>query len=266
MLSGDKHIKNSMTDTNTSLTDISFPIAYTKTNKLITALYMVTDIMEKEEPIRAKLRSLGIEILSDPEGLRYGGAYGASMSITRIEQIISFLNIASAMNFISDMNCSILTKEFVELRKTIQDKVETKPSWLEEFLFEDKSIGQDKPSNGQEISTRIGVQKGSTLMKALSNKTRFLSHNHGQSKIQNMSRAEDFNIIKQQRRDRIINILKNNGGNASIKDIRVKINIGAPDALVCSEKTLQRELMSMTKDGVLYKTGEKRWTQYGLQK
>ena len=40
-------------------------LPYIKTNKLITALYMVTDTIEKEEPIRLKLRTLGVEILSD---------------------------------------------------------------------------------------------------------------------------------------------------------------------------------------------------------
>ena len=40
-------------------------IPYSKLNKLITALYIVTDIMDKEEPIRLKLRTLGVEILSN---------------------------------------------------------------------------------------------------------------------------------------------------------------------------------------------------------
>jgi hypothetical protein len=52
-----------------------------------------------------------------------------------------------------------------------------------------------------------------------------------------------------------------------ITDIRTKSN-GHPDqfsAIVsCGEKTLQRELVSMVKDGVLKKLGEKRWSRYML--
>ena len=74
-----------------------------------------------------------------------------------------------------------------------------------------------------------------------------------------------FDMLKKQRRDDIINIIKNIGGNATIKDIKNKINIGVQGSLVCSEKTLQRELVSMTKDGVLDKEGSKRWTHYFIK-
>ncbi|KKR90935.1 MAG: hypothetical protein UU41_C0052G0001, partial [Candidatus Roizmanbacteria bacterium GW2011_GWA1_41_13] len=77
--------------------------------------------------------------------------------------------------------------------------------------------------------------------------------------------AQDFNILKKKRRDDIIAIIRNNGGSATIKDIRIKINIGAQDSLICSEKTVQRELMSMIKNNVLNKTGEKRWSRYFIK-
>ncbi len=102
-------------------------------------------------------------------------------------------------------------------------------------------------------------------MKALSDKTKFLSNNNSEARPNVLglaSRAIDFNIFKKQRRDNIIAIIKNNGGNASIKDIKIKAN--DDNLLACSEKTLQRELMSMTKNGVLNKTGEKRWSRYSL--
>lgn len=241
--------------------------SYTKTNKLITALYMVTDIMDRDEPIRNKLRTLGTEIISDPEGPRMGGAYGAGILIQRVEQAMSFLDIASAMNLISEMNSNILKKEFLELKESIQEHMDIKPTWLTEFLAESESIGHDKPSIGHQTRTRIGVQKGSTLLKALSDKTSFLSPNtnHLNSRDSSSlvtSRAKDFDMIKKERRFNIIKILKNNGGSTTIKDIRTKINDGVHQSLACSEKTLQRELVSMTKDGVLNKTGEKRWSRY----
>src|SRR3989338_9708564 len=112
--------------------NMSVTLSYTKTNKLVTALYIVTDIIDKDEPIRHKLRNLGTEIISDPERIRPGGTYGAGMSM-RIDQIMSFLDIASAMNFISEMNCEILRKEFLELKASVQENIDMKPTWLEEF-------------------------------------------------------------------------------------------------------------------------------------
>jgi len=258
--------------------------SYTKTSKLITALYMVTDIMDKDEPIRNKLRTLGLEILSDPEGIRPEvGSYGAGTSIRKIEQIISLLDIASAMNFISEMNSSILKKEFLELKGSIQE-LDVKPMWLEEFLNspleeypDSKSGGGGRilstpafshPSRGESHSkghTRIGVQKGSTLMQALRKVEGMKALSDRNLALGSSSRAQDFDILKKQRRDIIINIIKNNGESSTIKDIKTKMNNEANGAPVCSEKTLQRELMSMTKDGVLNKTGEKRWSRYFLK-
>ena len=84
----DPERKSLMTSYGAGTSDMSFTLAYTKTSKLITALYMVTDTMEKEEPIRLKLRTLGIEILSDITMSK------TVFDISKIEQILSFLNIA----------------------------------------------------------------------------------------------------------------------------------------------------------------------------
>mgnify|MGYP001561540221 FL=1 len=287
MLSGNKNLKDSLIDHNLSVKDISFSISYTKTHKLITALYMVTDIIDKDEPIKNKLRTLGADIISDMHAVPAG-------ALSKIAETVSFLNIASAMNFISEMNCAILKKELLELRGSIQEHLNMKPAWLEEFLLQSEtpvdnsnlqknsdhvlnnsrvqSIGH-RYSNGHKF-TRIGVQKGGTLMKALrevevSDKTRFMFGNNVDKNNPAPYEAggfrSRFDILKKQRRDNILNIIKKNEGNATIKDIRDKINIGVENALVCSEKTLQRELLSMTRDGVLNKTGEKRWTKYFLK-
>ena len=236
-------------------------LPYTKTNKLITALYMVTDTMDKEEPIRLKLRTLGIEILSDITSL-------PRVILTNLENkiasILSFLTIAGDIRMISEMNHSILKKEFLELKQSIQESKTQDHLWLEEFINkepaftgEEQSFAKAKdrlsPSKGQsspryQAGTRIGVQKGSTLLKAL-------------SKV-----GDSFGTIKNKRREEIINIIKDKKSTHGIDGATIKdIKNGAKGVLVsCGEKTLQRELISMIKDNVLKKTGEKRWSSYSL--
>ncbi len=258
---------------------MSVIVSYTKTNKLVTALYMVTDIVDKGEPIRNKLRQLGAEIISDMHSI-------PSEASRKIAETVSFLDIASAMNMISEMNYGILKKEFLELDQCIKDSTQSEHTWLEDFLLKphseeekhssrlsyvvikdtkEHSIGHLK-TKGHKIHTRIGVQKGSTLMKALrrievSDKTDFLSN-----KNSNPSATKNgFDILKNQRRNQIMNIIKNNKEGVAIKDIRTKMNPDSGSPVLYSEKTLQRELISMVKDGVLNKTGEKRWSRYFLK-
>ena len=280
--------EKSLTSYGTDVSSVSTPLSYNKTHKLVTALYMVTDIIDKEEPIRNKLRILGVEIISD-----IATSSKSVLEVAKIDQAMSFLNIALAMNFISEMNCSILVKEFLELKLSIQEYVNIKPVWLEKFLENSPLEGWPKAGvdklvppppkgyssrgeldtkghvNTNKGHTRIGVQKGSTLMKALSDKTHLMSDRVNNEARPNTlglaSRAQDFDMLKKQRRYNIVSFIKNNNGNATIKDIRNKIDNGTSDSPACSEKTLQRELLSMIKDGVLYKTGEKRWSRYFMK-
>ena len=252
-------------------------LSNTRTSKLITALYMVTDIIDPDEPLRNKLRTLGLEILSDPEGKSLT-SYGADTLVQRVETVMSLLSIASAMNFISEMNCKILTKEFLELKGSVMVGIDVKPSWLEEFLGEEESspllnslsphlnplLGKERGNINSKGHTRIGVQKGSTLLGAIKDMSDSVSASHISLGRDRLGSRAQFDILKKQRRDSILNIIKNKGGSATIKDIMGQINTGVRGTLTCSEKTLQRELMSMTKDGALNKTGEKRWSRYGL--
>ncbi len=229
---------------------------------------MVTDIMDSEEPIRNRLRTLGVEILSDISVMSKS-LFG---SLDRkLQEVVSLLNIASTMNLVSEMNCNILKKEFTSLKMSLQEQ-NIKPSWLEEFLSEPPLLDQGGVGGGNlnPLSTspllrgrgnhkghvQLGVQKGSTLLKAIKD-------------IPALHPSRDqFNSIKKERRSEIIECIKIKNGGATIKDIK-DIAHTLPyrtDGLAsCGDKTLQRELMSMTKEGVLYKQGSKRWSRYFIK-
>ena len=283
MFRDEKDMQNSLKDTGTGLgiaiKDASAPISYNKINKLITALYMVTDIMDKEEPIRNKLRTLGVEILSDTISM------SRSNLDKKIHEVLSLLDIAGMVNLISEMNLNILQKEFFELKKSIEESIEVPKSrysemdlsrlFSNEFSLPSASISDDKSTTDQNGRTRIGVQKGSTLMKALSDRAGSMSNRRpigqgksmsdngiGQKKNERTGQSnQDFDLLKKDRRIQIIAIIKMTTGGATITDIRTT---ATGTLATCGEKTLQRELIGMVKDGVLKKTGEKRWSRYFL--
>ena len=295
MLEENKNLKDSSqnipssyrTDRAVIETDTYFSISYTKTKKLITALYMVTDMIDKDEPLRNKLRTLGANLISDTYSISKTDLIEKMNN--RILEIVSFLDILSAIGMVSEMNCTILKKEFFELKKVIDehksksDLSEFFTNDLENNFKEDLEVNnhqnqfplkisdsikkdfirhnQDSNINGHENKghqTRIGVQKGSTLMKAL-NEVRMPNNI---STLNTKDNKTDFNELKKQRRDEIVKIIKEKNG-ATITDIK---NSAKGVLLSCGEKTLQRELISMVHNGVLYKIGEKRWSRYFLSK
>jgi hypothetical protein len=283
MLDEIKNLKDSTSTPNIAIKDSSISMSYTKTSKLISALYMVTDIMEKDEPLRNKLRTLGANIISDtyllatpnPTKVRQLNLGTSNNMEHKIAEILSFLEISSAINLISEMNYNILKKEFLALDKSIQEYVQQSstnhPTTLADFFLEESKGHQQiftthkghPVENKGHAMARIGVQKGSTLLKALSDKTSHISYGAVSSGAYN---DNDFYTLKKERREEIISIVKNNSGvgelgirGITITDIKKKAT--GPVAS-CGEKTIQRELISMVKDNLLNKTGEKRWSRY----
>lgn len=280
MLGENKNLRDSSTESvnlSVAIKDNSTTLTYTKTNKLITALFMVTDIMDKEEPLRNKLRILGTNIISDMHSSPIN-------SDQKISEILSFLDIGSAIGIISNMNSNILIKEFKELGQSIKDFASPKnPTWLTEFMKDggttaEVSLQQSPKLNiskmtsiGHPHQTRIGVQKGSTLMKALSDRVSSMPISKLHSPLASASQPKalvsnaSYDILKKKRREEVISIIKNKlavfpqSGGATITDIK---NSAEGPLVSCGEKTLQRELVSMVHDGVLKKSGEKRWSKY----
>lgn len=275
---GEGNNSNNFRDTGSNpfgiqIKDTQISLSYTKTNKLITALYMVTDIMDIDDPLRRKLRTLGADILSD--------IYTSPLkAVPKILETLAFLDIAGIVNAISDMNANILRTEFFILKKAIED-ANIKPEqsysdmdladlFQDSFSLPSETLLTEKKKIFKVMNpTSIGVQKGSTLLNALrgmntparplhgSNSTsvsKITSTHHGHS---NANHEES----KRQRREIIISIIKTTSDGATITDIKSK----ATGVLAsCGEKTLQRELIGMLKDSVLKKTGEKRWSRYFL--
>ena len=71
-----------------------------KSEKLTTALYMVTDIMPEREPMKWKMREASVDLLSDTT-LALDATMGARIAvlgaaIRKIEKVVSFLDIAQA--------------------------------------------------------------------------------------------------------------------------------------------------------------------------
>ncbi len=266
------NLKDTGSGMSLDLKDNQPPISYTKYNKLITALFMVTDILDTSEPLRQKIRNLGAEIISDVHT-------DVSRLGAKISAMLSFLEIAVSLKLISEMNHNILVREFRQFLESVKEFGRVRSTWLEDFLPETEAVDTEKRATYQYKNnflvtgpilktrapgTRLGVQKAGTLLKALDEvKTRVSDKKNTRP----LSSGPSFDILKKQRREAIVRVLRGSADGMIITDIKSKSK-GRPDqfsAIVsCGEKTLQRELVSMVRDGVLKKTGEKRWSRYSV--
>lgn len=251
--------------------EIPYSFLHKKAQKLATAVYLVTGFLSDTEPIKWQVRESGLSILSDVISVT---DFHLSDTVHRIknvssgiEKIISLFEIAATAGFMSDMNLAILKEEYSSLVRIIESQKLGKPedgytfsreffstpetasltpSGKEKFFYKE----QNKKDTNIATEESEGQRLGKIFRPSQGNNVSDISQ-----KIVTQKRVE-----KTSRRDIILHIIKDRGDGAavSIKDI-------AGNFSDCGEKTIQRELTVLVAEGVLKKTGERRWSRYSLQ-
>ncbi len=260
-----------------------------KTEKLVTAVYMITNFLSDKEPMKWKLREVCLSMLSSTSVLKDKSVQERSNILVHvlnlISEILSLLEIAHLSGFISDMNYSVLKREYVFIKRQIESRKEIKGSlgkltFSESFFDTEhgslsadratcnfapvletkgqnnlsfKNYSGQKEQNFDKPNMSYNNQKDIILSDKISCKNN-ISSAHMENK--NSYSSPRINMVKNKRRQVILQVLKDKK-ELTIKDISLKITD-------CSEKTIQRELVSMLRGGILKKTGERRWSRYSL--
>ena len=266
-------------DSNTLISKPIYEFVSKKTEKLVTALYMVTDCMETEDAMKAKLRLLGVELLSDMYKLSISPAIEKStlisISMARVYEIISFTEIAYTIGYISEMNSLILKKEFNLLLgdlKAHESKDKHFTFTLDEKMFDlseqagDNETFLNKNTTGESSFIKdIAIDKR-TINKSVSFIPRPQNSLLEKSQIK---KNPELNVLeKQDRTEKILTLIKDKNASQKNSGISVLSGVSIKDISFaftnCSEKTIQRELNSLVSKNKLKKTGAKRWSKYQI--
>lgn len=230
-----------------------------KGQKLTQAVYLVTSMLPESEPLKWRLRDISLDILSDislaqPLGglsqiagdqshispfFKVSVLESASL---KIAQIVSWLNVALAGNFSTDLNLVILRDEYLKFNDTLHERIAT--TNLQKML-EPELAPLEFPLSTPKLSFKEDI--GQTV----TNKTD-IRHYQKISQLPHKNR----DVAKDSRRTVIIDFLKGKDW-TSIKDIADAVG-------GCSTKTIQRELSDLVTQGVLKKKGDRRWSRYLL--
>lgn len=239
-----------------------------KAEKLSTAVYLITGFLSDNEPIKWKIREGSLKVLSDINLVGWSVVSEREQHIKSINsevgRIVSLLEIAVVAGFVSRMNFAILKEEYHSLIEAIrQQKISTSEgSYI--FAPEFFSISDIMPPIRTQEKTELKTdgKKGQTERQSVAAQNELTKDNQ-----ENLPRSpEDFskNILpkkleKSSRRETILRLIKDKGDGAevSIKDVVGHFSD-------CGEKTIQRELTALVEEGVLKKTGERRWSRYSL--
>jgi len=262
-----------------------------KAEKISTGLYMVTDLIDSKDPIRKRIRECSIDLISETRSMSHAFSgdiyFTVARTISKSWELVSLIEVASSVGFISDMNARILRNVLVEFVASLRDK-QRRESFSS---VEDLKIGESMASEillsknlfnvkddeldlykGQKTDTPKGQNKNP--VKDISPDLKSKEQETKKVKIKNVPRIEkemkdktnsepikpkkptDIKPKKAERRELILSVIREKG-EINVNDIFVSM----PEI---SLKTIQRELNSLLEENVLHKVGEKRWSKYSL--
>ena len=271
----EKSISSEKTKENSSShKDTSFPFVR-KASGLLAAVYAVTNFISDTEPLCRRMREEGIFLL---DAAADAAASGCSDLAARervcisAEKMRALLSAARYGRLISEMNARVLIEEYGLLCGEVRGEYERfrtdARSLLSEFALPHTERGGGAPhpilsaaAPSPELSPREDIKdktyKGQNKDKKVSftpeekKAGRGRAHMHPKSPSK---RAEE----KEARKEAIIALIRRKGV-VGIKDISSVISH-------CSEKTIQRDLLSLVAQNVLLKEGNRRWSVYRLRR
>ena len=196
-----------------------------KTEKLASAIYLVTSFFDDKEPLKWKLRTLSTELVSERVKDKSHPA----------REIQTLFSVAKMASLVSEANYDILARELSQLENEVKGSLDL--SFLPERT-ETAKLETSAQSLLEQSGVKDKIEKEGSLNKPV------------------LKEFGAVSVKKNNRQSIIIAILKRKK-EIMIKDI-------SPVISGCSEKTIQRELSAMVQAGLVKKMGEKRWSRYSL--
>lgn len=273
-----------------------------KSERLVTALYLVTDLLSEGEPIKHGLRKNAVALLSSMNALSQLDVKDRvtefKVSLCATTEIISLLHVSVTTGIVSEMNGTLLMDGFRTLQRVLEKK---QPMLTKEML----DIEHESDLDGQQGFSSAVTSSSYDVMTPLSLARMHSSHYDLRRTQETLKQAQILSKIEAK---------ENKGQNVTIKDKKEtthKENVSAHTQIMdhasrtqtqlatsfqvrkhgrreqilalfvkgvdvsikdiasrirgCSEKTIQRELNSLLYDNVIERIGEKRWSRYVLR-
>jgi len=264
--------------------DNGYYYLYKKAERIISAIYIISNFFSDNEPMKWNVRRLGALLLDEIVSLNTSVTDSNRIKnriILTAQELSSLFSIARVSGAVSDMNFTILEGEFSKLMGVVEalekNRQNSNPLLFADDFFQISDLkrrekGEEYPREGELIGKK---KEGFSLNQAVLNvknaqrfdRTNDRSEDIVESVLNSQSKHIDnnsYSISKSPidsrkndfRKNIILNLIRKNG----------EINIKNVVSLItdCSEKTIQRELALLVKAGVLKKEGERRWSRYSF--
>ena len=239
-------------------------VSLKKIDKIVAALYLVTDVMNPEVPLTHTIRTQSLDLLTAAAAL-VGGMQPLSRDrvarlSVQVDHVASLVRIGSIAHHISPMNADIIEAELGKVIGVLSDAAQQFAATESSFIASPVKVAQPVVSSDllKEKSFDETLQRLVSKRHQNDIKTTLIGQNDTiKDSTQIKTTFQNDIQIKPKKIDRKQEILQAIKGSqpSTLNDLRRLIKD-------CSEKTLQRELAALIAMGLVRKEGNKRWTTY----
>lgn len=251
--------------------DNYFVYVFKKAERILAALYMMSNFFDIDEPAKVRIRTLGLDFLSLSIKISDQSSFSRDQSIKMLAAILleltSIFEISFLSGMVSEMNHAILRREFDTLLEIVIS-LEKAGRMGESVVLSDPFFAVFDSETSARTGEKSAVMRSNPDLKPKESERDAPSGGHkkdsGSDDIkQDFSKGQykghsDVNDKKEIRKNLILSLLGRRDA-LTIREISAVIHD-------CSQKTVQRELQALVDQNVLNKAGERRWTRYFLPK
>lgn len=220
--------------------DIRRVFIYKKAERLAKAIHLIAPAFADSASLRSRIESIGIGLVN--AAILPSGTARSALS-RELLALSSVLSIARTGGLLSNMNADLISREAHILLQEVAE-------------YEEPRLFLDESPTLSDIAKQVQKEQAPRQFARAPRKGLPAGRDKVSDKGHVKDTRSDTSSPTQERRDAILSVIKNKQ-KASIKDISTLIrNV--------SEKTIQRELISLIALGIVIKEGERRWSVYSL--
>ena len=233
---------------------------FQKTERLVKGIYLLTGHMSDKEPMRNRTRTLSHKMLGSVLEMSdriWGEETYQRNLLSAVSEISVLFDIAEQTKMISKINHQIITSELVKLADFL---ISSSTNYSSAKIAFEPNLFDGDYNYVPDQAFQTTLQNKNIVKDDFIKDKNYPYKGHKDIVSESVKTGVPEKVVKDKnnRQEIILSMLKS-GVKLTIKDFAKNIND-------CSEKTIQRELLSLVSKGVLKKQGERRWSKYFIVK
>ncbi|HCC05274.1 TPA: hypothetical protein DEP58_03125 [Patescibacteria group bacterium] len=236
-----------------------------KTSRIATVSFLLADVLDENEELKIELKKSGIGLLKDVTQTAHSTQKRETFLMHLLELVV-LLDTGARGGLLSRMNTDTLSDEITSLSELIEAiDWQSGRRFVEESLFggnvpRELFDTEPRPTRSESFERHAKDMHSQSMSLHDARSDSYTQQTVKDTMISLPSgRVQYKERVQEVQKDRRATIL----GLVQKKD---KITVRDVSNVIkdCSEKTIQRELLALVKQGVLVKEGERRWSTYSL--